>query len=420
MSFVTGIYSDAQPVIQCPDKGFTFISDPHFLHYSTTKYKIVDASNKNWLLYIKPFGENDKSGPPPAVFTRLDKNTFVGPLHFEGIIQVAKNPLGAEGEAIYDRAAGTFISGAHLTASANDDRASYTFTYEKFGTPPLLMFALPHHIQSLDPELKSRLTKLCLRTTTKGVARAIWTDKLTCLEPTMPVEMYSCKKKQNLSRETLETIEKVAIDEWNAIKIPAVKTPEGLYDAGRHLSKVATLVFILKYITTRESTVWEDALKYLKTEIAKFAEHRPGFPYPFAYDTHWAGVVSYAAYTKPDADFKNGLYNEHFSVWSYFVYTAACIALCDIDWLKGGRTPWDNKKWVNTLLKDYAESDYNGRDFPFSRCFDWWHGHSWGKGLIESEDGKDLDSCGEDGFASWAIKLWGKVISDTEMEHRGE
>lgn len=419
MSFVSSIYNDVQPVIQCPGAGFKFIGNPVPIDHASIKHNIVDADNRTWLLYVKSTKERGKGEPP--VFTRPDRNSLVGPARFRGVIQIAKNPLGDEGEAIYNSAAGTYVKTATLSARANDERANYTFTYEKEGTKPLLIFALPHHVQSLDPKLESRLTKLQLRTTTKGVARAIFTEKLTCVEPTMPVEMYSCRTPK-LSRETLEIIESHAINEWNTISLnqPSLKTPEGLYDAGRHLSKIATLVFILKYITTRESSVGDDALKYLKTEIARFAELQKGYPYPFAYDGDWYGVVSYAAYTdNPDADFQNVLYNEHHSVWSYFVYTAACIALCDIEWLKGGERPWENKKWVSTLVKDYAESDYNDRDFPFSRCFDWWHGHSWCTGLSEREDGKEMDSCGEDGFASWSVKLWGKVIGDTKMEHRG-
>lgn len=70
-------------------------------------------------------------------------------------------------------------------------------------------------------------------------------------------------------------------------------------------------------------------------------------------------------------------------------------------------------------MKDIAESEYEGRDFPFQRCFDWYAGHSWAKGLFESADGKDEESTSEDGFASYAIKMWGKVIGDANMEKRG-
>lgn len=71
------------------------------------------------------------------------------------------------------------------------------------------------------------------------------------------------------------------------------------------------------------------------------------------------------------------------------------------------------------LVKDFAESDYGSRDYPFFRAFDWWHGHSWAKGLFESADGKDMESTGEDAFSSFAMKMWGKIIGDANMERRG-
>lgn len=51
--------------------------------------------------------------------------------------------------------------------------------------------------------------------------------------------------------------------------------------------------------------------------------------------------------------------------------------------------------------------------------FDWYHGHSWAKGLFESADGKDQDGISEDALFAYAIKMWGKVIGDASMEARG-
>ena len=51
--------------------------------------------------------------------------------------------------------------------------------------------------------------------------------------------------------------------------------------------------------------------------------------------------------------------------------------------------------------------------------FDWYHGHSFAKGLFESADSKDEESSSEDTFFSYAIKMWGHVIKDTSMEARG-
>lgn len=98
---------------------------------------------------------------------------------------------------------------------------------------------------------------------------------------------------------------------------------------------------------------------------------------------------------------------------AYFIYTAAVIAYLDPAWLSL------NKEWVNTLVRDVANPSPQDNVFPLSRMFDWYHGHSFAKGLFESADGKDEESTSEDAFFSYAMKMWGRVIGDKSMEARG-
>ena len=70
------------------------------------------------------------------------------------------------------------------------------------------------------------------------------------------------------------------------------------------------------------------------------------------------------------------------------------------------------------LVRDYA-NPVSDEYYPFSRSFDWYMGHSWAKGLFASADGKDQESSSEDTLASYALKMWGKIINDKNMEARG-
>ena len=97
----------------------------------------------------------------------------------------------------------------------------------------------------------------------------------------------------------------------------------------------------------------------------------------------------------------------------YFIYTAAVIAYLEPNWLAL------NKDWVNTLVRDAANPSSQDNMFPFSRMMDWYHGHSFAKGLFESADSKDEESSSEDTFFSYASKMWGQVIGDDAMEARG-
>lgn len=139
--------------------------------------------------------------------------------------------------------------------------------------------------------------------------------------------------------------------------------------------------------------------------------------WPLVYDTAWGGVVSSGSYVTNNSglDFGNTYYNDHHFHYGYFVYTAAVIAYLDPTWLNQGT----NAAWVNTLVRDYANPVMDDKYFPFSRSFDWFHGHSWAKGLFESGDGKDEESSSEDAFASYAIKMWGRAVGDQNMEARG-
>lgn len=99
--------------------------------------------------------------------------------------------------------------------------------------------------------------------------------------------------------------------------------------------------------------------------------------------------------------------------WSYFIHTAAVIGYLDRSWLS------THSEWVNTLVRDCANPSAKDLFFPVSRSFDWYHGHSWAKGLFDSADGKDEESSSEDAFLAYAVKMWGHTTGDTAMEARG-
>jgi endo-1,3(4)-beta-glucanase len=416
MGFVTGGYRDATPTIQCPDTGFRSISQPISIGRST-KYRVQDNRGRNWVVYINSLGTVPYDA---TAFRKIDRNTLLGPSGFKGTIQIAKVPSGDDGDKLYDKASGSFVVEALLTGTVQEQRGTYSINYTKVGSAPLLMFILPHHIQSLDPDLKSQITRLQLRTPTKGIATAIWADRLTFVESALPITMGFAPWTPVLGATKIRypqgTLDLIAVTAEQDLRrtMPAETPQDSMYYAGKTLAKFATLLWVMKDVLTTPSPQYPAGLAKLKEEIARYVENRQ--QYPLFYDDSWKGVVSNAGFNDPSADFGNTYYNDHHFHFGYFVYTCAVIGYLDPEWLTQG----DNKAWCQMLVKDFAESDYHGRDYPFSRSFDWWNGHSWAKGLFESADGKDEESTSEDGFASYAVKMWGKVIGDVNMEKRGE
>ena len=171
MGFVTGIYNSLMPAIQSSVffRSVTQVASPRD---GVFKYRILLEDSKSWLLYVTP-----QNGLDPHL--QLVSNTQLQGLRFwSGTIQIAKNPSGSDGELLYDNSAGIYPVGASVTGSAVNHFGTYAISWRPQGlkthpSPSLLMYALPHHIQSFDRATANHVTNLQLQTTTKGLATAV-------------------------------------------------------------------------------------------------------------------------------------------------------------------------------------------------------------------------------------------------------
>ena len=414
MGFVTGLYTNLQPAIQS-SVFFRSVQPAKSPRPGIFKYHITLEDNKNWLLYAA-----SRSGQDPQL--RLVSNTLLqGHPDWSGVIQVAKNPAGPSGELIYDGSAGTYATSTNISGSVNRQTGTYQLSWRKewvIQSSPLLMFALPHHLQSFDASTKSGVQgDLKLHTTTKGTATAVVANGWTLVEPSLPTDMGfapwspSTRSAGNLSKAAVDMISSVASEEIKQ-DVEAQSNLDSMYFSGKALSKFATLIYTAKVLAHR-SDLADQGLIRLKSAFARFSTNRQKFP--LVYDTAWKGVVSSASYVlhDPGVDFGNSYYNDHHFHYGYFIHAAAIIASLDPSWLN------QNKDYVNVLVRDAANPSFQDNYFPVSRAFDWYHGHSFAKGLFESADGKDQESSSEDAFFAYALKMWGRVVGDASMEARG-
>lgn len=415
MGFVTGIYNSLMPSIQSSVffQSVTQVTSPRV---GVFKYQILLEDNKTWLLYATPSNKEDPR-------FQLVSNTQLQGLRFwSGTIQVAKNPAASEGEAIYDKSAGVYPMSAAVTGSTLNDLGTYTISWRTQGLithppPLLLMYALPHHIQSFDSATTKHKTNMQLQSTTKGMATAVISDSWTMQEASLPLDIGFAPwtpesgSRSTLSATAMQLIKQVAVSEINQ-DYNAQTNLDSMYFSGKALAKFAMIVYTTSDLLN-EPDLATQGLNELKGAFAVFATNQQ--IYPLVYDTVWNGVVSSGSYITGDSgqDFGNTYYNDHMFFSGYFIYTAAVIAYLDPSWLSL------NKAWVNALVRDAANPSTQDNLFPFSRCFDWYHGHSFAKGLFESADGKDEESSSEDAFFAYAMKMWGHVIGDTSMEARG-
>ncbi|KKZ63595.1 endo-1,3(4)-beta-glucanase [[Emmonsia] crescens] len=416
MGYVTGVYTNLQPTIQT-GVFFRQLESAPPPKQGIFKYKVSLEDNTNWLIYITP---GDGADPKLEL---VNNGLIRGPAGFSGTIQMAKNPSGGPGETIYDKSAGAYAKAGNITGSvvAKEATGTYRLTWEKAGkdidSTPLLMFALPHHVQSFDRETQGMKTDMLLRTTTKGMATAVAADAWTLVENNLPVDMGFAPWNPDaganaaLSNAAKQTIKDVAPNELSQ-DIHKQTDLNSMYFSGKALGKFAMLVYAVRELA-QDAPLSESSFGTLKEAFAKFVDNKQQFP--LVYDNVWKGVVSSGTYETgdPGLDFGNTFYNDHHFHYGYFILSAAIIGSLDPSWVDA------NKAWVNTLVRDAGNSVSNDELFPFSRGFDWYNGHSWAKGLFESIDGKDQESTSEDTMFAYAVKMWGKVVKDPSMEARG-
>ena len=434
MGFVTGVYHDSTPLIST---GLYFNGVNGLLYagnvgQGTYRYNVTLNDGHQWLIYITP-----SSGTAP-VLTALNSTTIIGDQPFTGTVQIAKNPNASIPFAqIYDNSAGVYPTGGAISGSVTGSSGSYTLSWTKGGvtSKPLLMFALPHHVESMSANnyaapapamskmrrqsVVTQKTLILLQTTTKGVATGIIGDLWTMTEPDLPVTMgFSPWSPTSGSIDSISSTAAQLLNQVAAVELAedmdAQTNLDSMYYAGKGFAKFAAMIYATANLGNN-SPLASAGLVNLKSNFSRFVSNEQ--QYPLVYDSAWGGIVSDASYVTGNsgADFGNTYYNDHHFHYGYFVYTAAVIAYLDPSWLEEGT----NKAWVNALIRDYANPVTDDAYFPFSRMFDWYHGHSWAHGLFESGDGKDQESSSEDSFSLYAMKMWGKVIGDANMEARG-
>ncbi|KAL9113220.1 MAG: hypothetical protein Q9227_002555 [Pyrenula ochraceoflavens] len=415
MGFVTALYTDLTPAIQS-SVFFDHIEGSFNVKSGIWKYRLYLADQKQWLMYVMP-----SDGVTDPQITMSSATLITGRSGFSGTIQIAKNPgASTQNEAIFDASSGAYPLAGHVQGYASGSSGSYAFGWDKGGpyaaNTSLLMFALPHHVESFDTATKNAATAVILDTTTKGDATAVMADTWTLLEPDLPVTMGFAPWANGTSATTLSSAAIAAIQPIAASEVSQNMSQQSdldsMYYSGKALSKFAQLVYTMNDLADQKGLATA-GLATLKDAFARFVNNQQDFP--LVYDSAWKGAVSSASYVTGDSgvDFGNSYYNDHHFHYGYFLHAAAVIGYLDPSWLA------DNQAWVNMLVRDVSNPSSQDTYFPVFRSFDWYNGHSWAKGLFESGDGKDEESSSEDTMFAYGLKMWGRTRGDASMEARG-
>ena len=211
-------------------------------------------------------------------------NSLAASAPFTGTIQIAKNPAGAAGEAIFDAGAGAYPTQANITGVVSGQAGSYTLAWTKAGVNknPLIMFALPHMVQSFEPTTNGLKTAIQLQSTTKGLATAVVADSWTMIEPNLPVDMGfapwspTARSVSTLSATAISAINSVATAEVSQNMI-AQTNLDSMYFSGKGLGKFAAIVYTINDLA-KNTALAQTGLANLKTAYATFVNNKQIYP----------------------------------------------------------------------------------------------------------------------------------------------
>ncbi|RPA99903.1 glycoside hydrolase [Choiromyces venosus 120613-1] len=429
MGFVTAEYRDLTPTVSSII-AFEDIRQLSSENELITKYLLRFVGDADsWLLYAH-HSSIKQAESTPFRLQIVGTTRLQGQYPFTGFLQVAHlsadNRGHARREALFDYTTGSYCTGVEIGAKINGpyaDSGEYQMRFKRAGPgkSPLLMYALPHHVKTFHSSTSANIHRVFeFPSPSKGMMYGVIADTWRLRVESLPVEIgwlpLGEKGCASFPPKVLQQIYTVARTEIAQDLTVQTHFNPSMYFSGKAYAKYAFLCYSTLHVL-KDPSLAQICLARLKNNFALFAENRQ--QNIMVYDATWGGVASIQAFEggvpDRDEDFGNYLYSDHHFHYSYHVEAAALIVQLDKD--LGNSNTWFQKhgEWVNTLLRDYANPSKEDPYFPVFRNFDWYHGHSWARGLISCGDSKDEESSSEDVNSVYAQKLWGVATDDQSM-----
>ena len=287
--------------------------------------------------------------------------------------------------------------GGSISAEVEFDVATMTFTWDTVGDGDLMMMALPHHMDTLtNPTFPHSVKAL------KGNMAAVFGEKWIFEEPLTTLTWNS---PNGVPENDVEDI-KAALAEDIANTPCCSDDP---YFGGKQMAVYARLALIAEELGE------DDLAAQARDKVRPFAEGWLAGTNGnnLVYDQAWGGIISTNGYNDQQADFGNGMYNDHHYHYGYHIYVAAVLAKADPSWA----AEWNDK--ILHLISDISEPSGASDYYPFSRIKDFYNGHGWASGIFQFNEGKNQESTSESVAAWYAVYLYGLATNNARVMDLG-
>jgi endo-1,3(4)-beta-glucanase len=291
--FISAIYTDLRPKLTSAIRfrSVSLVSSSDTVH----KWRIQLEDGNIWLLYAFKLLTYDA----PLKLTLRDNSTLEGSSRFNGLIQVTKASCD-EGQfsAIADACAGTWATSLQVSASHDTESPSkmcYIFDFKlhpRARSSNLLMYALPHHVESFGGEMHPYIRpNFALQSTTKGVMIAVVSTRWVLQENSSAHNIF-CDLATPSDASILSPIENSAREELQGDP-SGESNLDSMYFAGKALDKYASLCWVICTII-KDAQMSQDLLNKVKAAFSRFAENKQRFPLAYESKMRTSSLFKYS------------------------------------------------------------------------------------------------------------------------------
>ncbi|OLY78061.1 Endo-1,3(4)-beta-glucanase 1 [Smittium mucronatum] len=269
----------------------------------------------------------------------------------------------------------------------------------------LLMLSLIHHREYLEnPKYVDRLGEYkTLRGDMLGIVGNTW--KLVYSETSGKSVDFIHK------REIPEDYASLMISSLKSENIVKVhnRRNKSIYFKGKQLARLARLVLIAKQLgqTERKNQI----IGEMKIYFDKFFGYKTANP--LYYDRTWGGLCSKDGLENSEADFGNGIYNDHNFHYGYYCYALYAIIQSD-----GIQSHWvqSHLEKIKFLVMEFTSSS-NNRFFTKFRHMDFYDGNSWVNGFFVFDNSRNTESTSESVNSYYSAYLLYSCLGMEEDAH---